>query len=373
MDQPAEPSSTSALVTVVISTYNRPDTLRQAIQSVMLQSESRWALLVVGDGCDERTAEVMGAWTQDPRVAYVNLPLRCGEQALPNSAALAVVKTPFVALLNHDDLWLPDHLQVALSRLESSGGALYLGRALTCSPGGNSSSGPHAMGVGVKAPPVARQLSDAFSLPFEWFEPASAWVMRAKDAQRVGPWRPSAQMFRVPLQEWLLRAWRADLTLAPAPDITCLKINDHGSVQRGSLRYGLPAALHQHLMSGIQAAVQQGSVRSGAVLRALGLSDQVSWRSQSKLIQRRGVLARWMGHALGWRCWLLLYRYFGWDAHALFSWTLGLRRGQWMAQQLASRTGERLASPHEVSVVIEHLERGLANQPRWRGHGATQA
>ena len=37
-------------VTVLLATFNRPDTVREAIQSVINQSMSDWELLVMNDG-----------------------------------------------------------------------------------------------------------------------------------------------------------------------------------------------------------------------------------------------------------------------------------------------------------------------------------
>jgi len=351
------------LITVVISTYNRPDTLVQSIRSVMLQTERRWALLVVGDGCDERTANALKPWAEDARVAYVNLGLRCGEQALPNSAAIALADTPYVALLNHDDLWLPHHLETALESLERSSADLFLGRAIMCN--GDCDEATSRLPEIMRVSPESRCLSDSFSFSFEWFEPASAWVMRTDAARRVGAWRPSPDLYRVPLQDWLLRAWRSGLLVASAKSPTCIKVEDHGQVPPGQQRYAFPGVAHRFLMGVIAAGELEKDPLWHQALAGVSIEP---WRFFSPLIQRGGKLARWIEFVLRLRFFARLYHRTGCDALIFFSRVLNVSRGRWMQRRLRGRTGENRLSPPGLPAVIEQLQDGLFHQcPAWSG------
>lgn len=351
------------LITVVISTYNRPDTLVQSIRSVMLQTERRWVLLVVGDGCDERTANALKPWAEDARVAYVNLSLRCGEQALPNSAAIALADTPYVALLNHDDLWLPHHLETALESLERSSADLFLGRAIMCN--GDCDEATFGLPEIMRVSPESRCLSDAFAFSFEWFEPASAWVMRTDAARRVGAWRPSPDLYRVPLQDWLLRAWRSGLRPVSAKSPTCIKVDDHEQVPQEQQRYTWPGRAHQFLMDAINAGVLDKDPRWHQALA--GVSSE-PWKFFSPLIQRGGKLARCLESVLRLRLFASLYQRTGRDVLILFSWVLNVPRGRWMQRRLLKRTGENRLSPPGLPAVIEQLQDGLFRQcPAWSG------
>ena len=42
-----------------MATYNRPDVLRYAIESVLWQTYKNWELLVVGDACSESTGQII--------------------------------------------------------------------------------------------------------------------------------------------------------------------------------------------------------------------------------------------------------------------------------------------------------------------------
>ncbi len=69
-----------SILTIVTATYNRPASLRLAIRSALLQTLRDWRLIVIGDACDDRTAIVIEEF-RDERITYINLPVRCGEQA----------------------------------------------------------------------------------------------------------------------------------------------------------------------------------------------------------------------------------------------------------------------------------------------------
>ncbi|MFB3056307.1 MAG: glycosyltransferase family 2 protein, partial [Ignavibacteriaceae bacterium] len=76
-------------VTIVISTYNRPDVLSVAIKSVILQTFSNWKILVIGDHCNQETEKAVTSFN-DSRIHYINLPHRVGTQSGPNSVGIAL-------------------------------------------------------------------------------------------------------------------------------------------------------------------------------------------------------------------------------------------------------------------------------------------
>ena len=111
------------IVSVVMATYNRSAVLRHAIQSVIQSRLSEWELIVVGDHCTDDTAEAVAAF-DDPRVRFINLERNCGEQSAPNNAGLRLARGRYVAFLNHDDLYFPDHLGSCVDRLVATGADL---------------------------------------------------------------------------------------------------------------------------------------------------------------------------------------------------------------------------------------------------------
>ncbi len=116
-----------AKVTIVISTYNRPDVLRVAIKSVILQTFSNWKILVIGDHCNQETEKAVTSFN-DARIKYINLPHRIGDQSGPNSAGIALAMTEYTAFMNQDDVWLQDHLGHAIETLEKTKSDFFIGK-----------------------------------------------------------------------------------------------------------------------------------------------------------------------------------------------------------------------------------------------------
>lgn len=114
-------------VTIVISTYNRPDVLRVAIKSIILQTFSNWKILVIGDHCNQETEKTVASFNES-RIQYINLPHRMGTQSGPNSIGIELSMTEYTAFMNHDDVWLQDHLENAIETLEKTKSDFFIGK-----------------------------------------------------------------------------------------------------------------------------------------------------------------------------------------------------------------------------------------------------
>jgi len=111
-------------VTVLTPTYNRPDCLAQAVRSVVAQQYGDWEMLVINDGGQD-VGDVVEA-AADPRVSYLGLPENRGKAACLN-LALRRARGEYVAYLDDDDLWYPDHLGTLVQALDDNpaAGAAY--------------------------------------------------------------------------------------------------------------------------------------------------------------------------------------------------------------------------------------------------------
>lgn len=113
-------NNTQPLVTVVIATYNRAETLKYAIESVLWQTYQNFELWVIGDCCTDHTEQVVHSFMHDPRVHWYNLPKNSGYQSKPNNEGIRRGKGAYIAYLNHDDIWLPNHLEDTVSHLRKT-------------------------------------------------------------------------------------------------------------------------------------------------------------------------------------------------------------------------------------------------------------
>jgi glycosyltransferase involved in cell wall biosynthesis len=113
-------------VSVIIPTFNRADTLPRALASV--QSQRRFTpaeIIVVDDHSDDDSGEI--ARRHGARVIRHE---RNEGAAAARNTAVAAASQPWLAMLDSDDEWLPDHLEV-LWELRN-GHVLVGGASLAC-------------------------------------------------------------------------------------------------------------------------------------------------------------------------------------------------------------------------------------------------
>ncbi len=203
-------------VSIVTATYNRSNVLRLAIESALRSTFADWELIVVGDACSDDTADVVAAFG-DPRIRFTSLAENTGDQAAPNNVGTADARGRYVAYLNHDDLWFPDHLATSVATIERTGADLVFSGVALAAPVELSALERGAWRFHVVAPP-----EDGY-VPWVYM-PASAWLLRRELFERVGPWRSGRECWAESSQDWLFRAWRsgADLRFSGAVDVLAI-------------------------------------------------------------------------------------------------------------------------------------------------------
>lgn len=105
----------SPSVAAIIPTYNCAGFLPEAIASVRAQTAPVEQIIVVDDGSTDNTAEVVSGL--GPGIIYLQQQ-NAGPSAARNAGARAA-HTEWVALIDADDLWLPDKTERQLALLES--------------------------------------------------------------------------------------------------------------------------------------------------------------------------------------------------------------------------------------------------------------
>lgn len=109
------------MISVVIPTYNRKDYIERAILSVLNQTRQASEILVVDDASTDGTDQVMEhiiSRFPDAGIQFLRSADNRGAQAVRNHGIRAA-RGEWIALLDSDDEWLPNHLETSLLLAET--------------------------------------------------------------------------------------------------------------------------------------------------------------------------------------------------------------------------------------------------------------
>ncbi|MBI2852131.1 MAG: glycosyltransferase family 2 protein [Chloroflexi bacterium] len=102
-------------VSVIIPTYNRASMVKDAIESVLVQTHTDHEIIVVDDGSTDNTREIVASFSN--KVRYVYQQNRGRSNARNHGLRLAQGK--YIAFLDDDDMFLPTKLEKQVARLET--------------------------------------------------------------------------------------------------------------------------------------------------------------------------------------------------------------------------------------------------------------
>lgn len=115
--------SVRPLVSAVIPTYNNAPLVVEAVESALAQTYSPLEVIVVDDGSDDDTAERLVRFGQRIRLVRI---AHAGP-AVARNAGIRASRGEFIALLDSDDLWLPEKVARSVQPMldDPSVGAVY--------------------------------------------------------------------------------------------------------------------------------------------------------------------------------------------------------------------------------------------------------
>lgn len=112
-------ASLDPTVSVIVPTFRRPRLVVEAVRSALAQGRRDIEVVVVIDG--EDAEDTLGALAE---VGDARLSVLCPGRRLGNAAArnlgLAAARAPWIALLDDDDLWMPDKIERQLAAAEAA-------------------------------------------------------------------------------------------------------------------------------------------------------------------------------------------------------------------------------------------------------------
>jgi spore maturation protein CgeD len=112
-------------VSVLLTTWNRPQMLTDAIESVQQQTFRDYELIILDDNSDDPDVwDVLRGVRRDPHVVLYKSNVQPGERAqkvryaVLANVGLALARGEYVTYLCDDDLYLPRRLEVMTARLD---------------------------------------------------------------------------------------------------------------------------------------------------------------------------------------------------------------------------------------------------------------
>lgn len=197
-------------VTVIIATYNKESTLRYAIESVLWQTFEDFECWVIGDSCTDGSEHVVASF-DDPRLNWTNLASNSGYQSAPTNEGLRRAKGKYVAYLNDDDIWLPNHLQELVDHLEQSGVDFV-----------------YSIMEWVRSEQeqviIVPNYPDALRPP-----EASATIHRRDVVDKIGYWKEPSEIQVIPRVDFFRRAQFSNHTFTLVPYLTVIKFSRSGA------------------------------------------------------------------------------------------------------------------------------------------------
>ena len=121
MNKPPVPPS----VSICMPTYNSGEFVLETLESISAQTYCDWELIVTDNGSIDDTETIVKRFVRTVNQSiifkknYHNLGL-----AGNRNAAIALARSEWVALLDSDDLWLPEHLETCMQVLSETGAEL---------------------------------------------------------------------------------------------------------------------------------------------------------------------------------------------------------------------------------------------------------
>lgn len=104
------------VVSVIMPTFNDRRVIGDAIQSIVDQTFGSWELLVVDDASTDGTADFVAKNFPDPRISVIRMESNSGSGICRNRA-IAAARGAFVAVMDADDISLPQRLELQVEQL----------------------------------------------------------------------------------------------------------------------------------------------------------------------------------------------------------------------------------------------------------------
>lgn len=93
---------------VIITSYNRAELLRRALNTLILQTESDWEAIIIDDGSTDRTPLQITSYLKNKKIRFYRQENKgC---VVSKNTGIALSRGKYITFLDSDDEYNPDHL-----------------------------------------------------------------------------------------------------------------------------------------------------------------------------------------------------------------------------------------------------------------------
>lgn len=120
----------NAIISVIIPMYNSKDTIINSIKSVCTQSyEGSMEILVINDGSTDGSKDIVETYIKNNNIAF---PIRLinkknGGVSSARNLGIKESKGEWIALLDSDDIWLPEKISKQVAEIEKNKKIKFIG------------------------------------------------------------------------------------------------------------------------------------------------------------------------------------------------------------------------------------------------------
>ncbi|WP_409261276.1 glycosyltransferase [Pseudomonas putida] len=107
--------SNSIKASIIMPTYNRADSISNAINSVLMQNFSNFELIIVDDGSTDQTERLIKKCYTDPRITY--MPIKNGGVSNARNIGLDNASGDFIFFLDSDNSWRTNFLETMIRHM----------------------------------------------------------------------------------------------------------------------------------------------------------------------------------------------------------------------------------------------------------------
>lgn len=107
------------MISVVIPAFNEEKYICDALDSIKAQTKEVAEIIVVNDGSTDSTAQKVKLWSKANAQVVLNyIEIDNSGLAAARNKGIEAAKSEWIALLDGDDIWLPEHISTLSSTLE---------------------------------------------------------------------------------------------------------------------------------------------------------------------------------------------------------------------------------------------------------------